>query len=114
MLALKQMGFLCAMDDFGTGQSSLNVLQSLPLDVLKLDKRFFDFGQEPERGRAVVHSVLKMAKELNMDTVAEGIEEMAQVTMLRQMGCDYIQGYVFAKPMPAADYRQALMEGRYR
>ncbi|MGI6200328.1 MAG: EAL domain-containing protein [Christensenellales bacterium] len=114
VLALKQMGFLCAMDDFGTGQSSLNVLQSLPLDVLKLDKRFFDFGQEPERGRAVVHSVLKMAKELNMDTVAEGIEEMAQVTMLRQMGCDYIQGYVFAKPMPAADYRQALMEGRYR
>lgn len=113
VLELKQLGFLCAMDDFGTGQSSLNVLKSLPLDVLKLDKRFFDFGQEPERGRAVVHSVLRMAKRLKMDTVAEGIEQPDQVAMLQQMGCGYIQGYVFARPMPADDYCQALRSGQY-
>ncbi|MEE0421736.1 MAG: EAL domain-containing protein [Lachnospiraceae bacterium] len=102
---LQKNGFRCAMDDFGTSQSSLNVLKTLPLDVLKLDRLFFqseDF--ERERGRAVVDCVVQMARVLHMTTVAEGVEGHRQVEELAEMGCDYIQGFIFAKPMPAEDF----------
>lgn len=102
---LQKNGFRCAMDDFGTSQSSLNVLKTLPLDVLKLDRLFFqseDF--ERERGRAVVDCVVQMARVLHMTTVAEGVEGQRQVEELAEMGCDYIQGFIFAKPMPAEDF----------
>ena len=81
------------------------MLKTLPLDVLKLDRLFFqseDF--ERERGRAVVDCVVQMARVLHMTTVAEGVEGHRQVEELAEMGCDYIQGFIFAKPMPAEDF----------
>lgn len=97
---IRAAGFGCSMDDFGSGYSSLNLIRSIPVDTLKLDKIFFD-GKLSELGRteAVVESVTTMAKALQMETVAEGVEVVEQVEMLKRVGCNYIQGYVFAKPM---------------
>ena len=108
---LQSYGFFCSMDDFGSGQSSLNLLQSLPLDILKLDKKFFDGTQNGERNQIVVSCILNMAKMLNMRTVAEGIEIQEQVDILKCMGCDYIQGYVFYKPLPAPEFILKLQDG---
>ena len=104
-------GFVCAMDDFGTGQSSLNVLQSLKVDVLKLDRLFFAPKGEPERQRIVLAAILSLARQLHMSTVAEGIEDEAQVEELRELGCDYVQGFVVSKPLPVREYI-AWIEGK--
>lgn len=108
---LKSHGFLCAMDDFGTGQSSLGVLQRLPLDTLKLDREFFERAPDGHRNETVVSCVLHMARLLAMNTVAEGIEREGQVAQLREMGCDYIQGYIYARPMPADAFKRRILEG---
>jgi len=76
----------------------------MPLDVLKLDAGFFRGENEGERGEIVVSEAIKLAKNLKMRTVAEGVEEKAQVDFLAQQGCDMIQGYYFAKPMPREEY----------
>lgn len=100
-------GFTCSMDDFGSGYSSLNLIQSIAVDTLKLDKIFFrKLDQDPERMRSVVGSIVNMAQALTMVTVAEGVEYPEQVEMLREIGCDYIQGYVFAKPMEVPSFEQ--------
>ncbi len=100
----KHNGFLCSMDDFGSGYSSLNILKSIPVDVLKLDRLFFQYGEDAERGQELVRNIVAMAKALEMKTVAEGVEETAQVEALRAMGCDAVQGFVFAKPMPLEEF----------
>lgn len=102
----KRNGFLCAMDDFGAGYSSLNVLRTIDVDVLKLDRLFFQHGGDPERGRELVRNILSMAKAMDMKTVAEGVDEEALVGQLRAMGCDAIQGYVFSKPLSEADFKE--------
>ncbi len=107
-------GFLCSMDDFGSGYSSLNMLKAIPVDVLKLDRQFFLYGDDAERGQELVKNIIAMAKALNMKTVAEGIEEEDQVEQLRAMGCDAIQGYVFAKPMPKEDFEQFVQSWHTR
>ena len=106
--ALKKYGFFVSMDDFGAGYSSLNSLKELPLDVLKLDAEFFRGQYEKERGNIVVSEAIRLAKKLNMKIVAEGIEEQDQVTFLAGLGCDMIQGYYFAKPMPANEYEAKM------
>ena len=80
------------------------------MDVLKFDRRFFEKGKEDERGLAVISCMMKLAEALNMETVAEGVEDSELVELLKKMGCDYIQGYVFSKPMPAEDYQAFLAE----
>ncbi len=106
--ALKEYGFLVSMDDFGAGYSSLNSLKELPLDILKLDAEFFRGKYEQERGDIVVSEAINLAKKLNMKIVAEGIEEKEQVTFLAGLGCDMIQGYYFAKPMPSNEFELKL------
>lgn len=106
---LKGAGFICSMDDFGTGQSSLNALQSLPLDILKLDRRFFSGGGTQGRRQTVITNVLRMARELDMYTVAEGVESQSQAEALQTLGFDYIQGYVFSRPIPAAEYEAEFL-----
>lgn len=96
---LHENGFLCSLDDFGAGQSSLNVLKDIPVDILKLDMLFFRGEQQSERGWKLVKSIIGMAKALSMKTVSEGVESSEQVTTLKKLGCDYIQGYVFSKPL---------------
>ena len=101
---LQSYGFSVSMDDFGSGYSSLNSLKDMPLDVLKLDAEFFRGENAGERGKIVVSEAIRLAKDLNMRVVAEGVEEKGQVEFLASQGCDMIQGFVFAKPMGGADY----------
>ncbi len=102
----KRNGFLCSMDDFGSGHSSLNMLKSIHVDVLKLDRQFFLYGDDVKRGQKLVKNIIMMAKSLNMKTVAEGIDKEILVNQLRTMGCDAIQGYIFSKPMPLESFKQ--------
>ncbi len=101
----RRNGFLCSMDDFGSGYSSLNMLKCLRVDVLKLDRQFFLHGDDAEHGWMLVKHIIAMAKSLGMKTVAEGIDEERQVEQLRAMGCDAIQGYVISKPLPVGEFR---------
>lgn len=104
---IRGAGFGCSMDDFGSGYSSLNLIQTIPVDTLKLDKIFFRSGPvDLERTEAVTGSIVSMAKALSMETVAEGVEHREQVEMLKKVGCDYIQGYVFAKPMKVSAFEE--------
>lgn len=101
---LKAYGFHVSMDDFGAGYSSLNSLKDIPLDVLKLDSEFFRGEDDNGRGKIVVQEAIQLARNLNMRVVAEGIEKKEQVDFLARQGCDMIQGYYFAKPMPIAEF----------
>ena len=105
---LKSYGFLVSMDDFGSGYSSLNSLKDMPLDILKLDAGFFRGSEDNPRTEIVVSEAIKLAKSLNMITVAEGVEEQSQVDFLASEGCDMIQGYYYAKPMPREEYETRL------
>lgn len=106
--SLKNAGFLCSIDDFGSGYSSLSLIKILPIDVLKIDRIFFIDSENQQKDRAVVESIIEMVKKFNIRTVAEGIEDMEQVEFLKSIGCDYIQGYVFYKPMPFSEYEKLL------
>ncbi len=101
---LKNYGFAVSMDDFGSGYSSLNSLKDMPLDVLKLDAEFFRGDGGDGRAQIVVSEAIRLAKNLNMRTVAEGVEVKEQVDFLAKEGCDMIQGYYYAKPMPAEEF----------
>ena len=103
---LKDAGFKISMDDFGAGYSSLNTLKELPLDVVKLDAEFFRGKDEMNRGRLIVEETINLAKKLNMQIVAEGIETREQVDFLKNNGCDLIQGFYFAKPLPVAEFEK--------
>ncbi len=112
---MQEFGFIVSMDDFGSGYSSLNSLKELHLDVLKIDGEFFrgldaeTFRMEnniEERGLLIVAEVIDLAKKLNMQIVAEGIESREQVDFLVSQECDLIQGYFFAKPMPVEEYEE--------
>lgn len=105
---LKEYGFAVSMDDFGAGYSSLNSLKDLPLDILKLDAEFFRGEYEQDRGAIVVSEAIRLAKSLKMRIVAEGIEKKEQVDFLADLGCDMIQGYYFAKPMPVHEFEERV------
>ena len=105
---LKQLGFLVSMDDFGSGYSSLNSLKDMPLDILKLDAGFFRGSEDNPRTEIVVSEAIRLAKSLEMKTVAEGVEDKSTVDFLAGEGCDMIQGYYYAKPMPVAEYETRL------
>lgn len=104
-------GFIVMMDDFGSGYSSLNILKDIEFDVLKIDMRFFFKSPIPGRGESIIASVVRMAKWLHIPTIAEGVEEEKQVEFLRNIGCEYVQGFYFAKPMPVAEYEPIAASG---
>jgi diguanylate cyclase (GGDEF)-like protein len=106
VVRLRKYGFLVSMDDFGAGYSSLNSLKDLPLDTVKLDGELFRMTDEVERGLCVIRNTITMAKDLHMKVVAECIETKEQVEFLCTVGCDIIQGYYFAKPMPADQFEK--------
>lgn len=97
-------GFTVEIDDFGSGYSSLNTLKDVPAQVLKMDMRFLESSQNSDRGGNILESVVRMAKWLGMSVIAEGVEEKEQADYLRSIGCDYVQGYLYARPMPVAEY----------
>lgn len=111
VLSLKEVGFTVEMDDFGSGYSSLNMLNEVPVDVLKLDLRFLKPSKVYGRGANILNSIVSMAKWLNLPVVAEGIESKEQVDFLRSIGCNKGQGYYFAKPMPYQDF-EILLKNR--
>ncbi|HWO94548.1 MAG TPA: EAL domain-containing protein [Dehalococcoidia bacterium] len=102
--ALKGLGVRIALDDFGTGYSSMSYLKKLPVDILKVDKTFIDGLGKDLRDTAIVRAIVEIARSLDLQVTAEGIEDAAQVTQLRILGCEFGQGYYFAKPL---DQRQA-------
>lgn len=103
--SLKSYGFSVAMDDFGSGYSSLNMLKDIPIDVMKLDQEFFHYNTENvERSKKIIESVIMMAKGLHIHTVAEGVEEEIEVTFLQEVGCDEVQGYYYSKPLPYLEF----------
>lgn len=114
MQRLREEGFYILMDDFGSGYSSLNVLKDIVVDVLKMDMKFFAGDDREGRGENIMAAVIRMAKWLNMPVVAEGVERIEQVEFLRSIGCEYVQGYYFAKPMPVEEYENCSLTGRMR
>ncbi|MEG1060675.1 MAG: EAL domain-containing protein [Oscillospiraceae bacterium] len=106
MSQLQSYGFVVMMDDFGSGYSSLSLLKDIMVNVLKIDMRFLSVSDFPGRGENIIASVIRMAKWLGIPVIAEGAETLEQVDFLRSVGCDYVQGYYYARPMPAAEYEQ--------
>lgn len=104
MAKLQSKGFTIMMDDFGSGYSSLNILKDISVDVLKIDMRFLSKTKIPGRGENIIASVVRMAKWLHIPVIAEGVETKDQVEFLRSIGCEYVQGFYFAKPMPVEAY----------
>lgn len=105
---LHDNGFLCSLDDFGTGYSSLGLLKDLPIDVMKLDGVFFRVSVDVNRGHTILKYIIDMVKELNISTVAEGVEREEQVEFLKSAGCDLIQGFAFYRPMPVEQFEEVL------
>ena len=105
---LHNRGFSTYMDDFGTGQSTLAMLKNVNVDVIKLDRTFVPAGKADERSTQIVSSMLGMAQSLHLPVVVEGIETEAQAQLLRQMGARYAQGFLYYRPMPAADFEELL------
>ncbi len=105
---LHAMGLRIALDDFGTGFSSFAYLITMPIDVLKIDKQFVDAIDCSDKSNQIVYAMMGLAATLGMTTVAEGVETQAQSDFLRSSGCHYFQGYLAAKPMPAAEFRELL------
>lgn len=109
---LKGDGFRLLMDDFGSGYSSLNILLETPFDVIKLDKKFIENMMLSDRGKLILEQVVTMAQKLELGLLAEGVETADQVEALRGIGCDQVQGYYYAKPMPVEDFFVLLLEDR--
>ena len=103
---LQGEGFSIMMDDFGSGYSSLSMLKNIPVDILKIDMNFFVDANKKSRCESIVASIVRMSKWLNIPVIAEGVETNEQVSFLREIGCDYIQGYYYAKPMCIKDYER--------
>ncbi|MEG2259952.1 MAG: EAL domain-containing protein, partial [Oscillospiraceae bacterium] len=99
---LKELGFMIEMDDFGTGYSSLSMLSELPIDILKLDMSLIQRETEPNHN--ILSFIISLAKWMNLLVVAEGVETREQVNLLRNMDCDYVQGYYYARPLPSDDF----------
>ena len=104
MHELRALGLTIAMDDFGTGYSSLSYLQDLPLDVLKIDRSFVNHMLEDQKPKRLIQAIIALAHTFSLEVVAEGIETEPQARMLTNMGCEVAQGYLFYKPLKAADF----------
>jgi len=108
--ALHEAGFIVMMDDFGSGYSSLNTLKDIPINVLKIDMKFLSGQTDEARKECIMAAVVHMAGWLDIPVIMEGVETAQQVAFLRSIGCGYVQGYYYARPMPVDDYER-LVDG---
>lgn len=106
MQKLHDIGFKLSIDDFGSGYSSLNMLKDIPADVVKIDREFFNGTVNSEKGRAVISTVVDLAKNLDMQVISEGVETAEQVNFLEDIDCHMVQGFFFAKPMPLKEFEK--------
>ena len=110
---LRQKGYEIEMDDFGSGYSSLNMLSSMPIDVLKMDRAFINNIEHDEKDVQLVELIIDIARKMNVPVVAEGVETEGQVQLLKELGCDLVQGFYFSPPLPASEFERSLLtEGR--
>ncbi|HFL3589512.1 TPA: EAL domain-containing protein [Clostridioides difficile] len=105
---LRKHGFSISMDDFGTGYSSISCLRDMPIDILKLDKSFLGGIEHDERSRNIAKSIVSLAKSLDLVVIIEGVESKEQAELMKQFGCDLVQGFYFARPMPAKNFLDLL------
>ncbi len=105
---LKNLGLTLAIDDFGTGYSSLSYLHRFPIDTLKIDRSFVRTMLTDRESNQIVNSIIGLARGLNMDIIAEGVERREEVVRLEELGCEYAQGYLFGRPSPADEIMQML------
>ena len=107
---LREDGLFIEMDDFGSGYSSLNMLTTIPVDAIKMDMKFIRNMQKDEKSMKLVELVLDIAKFLHVPVIAEGVETEEQMALLKERGCDFIQGYYFSKPVPADEFDSFIIE----
>ena len=105
---LKNKGFVILMDDFGSGYSSLNTLKDIDVDILKIDMKFLPTGGNDSRSERILTSVLRLADRLDLPVIVEGVETQEQTEFLQSIGCNYVQGFYFARPMPLDDYEKIV------
>ena len=111
MKNIRDHGFKVAVDDFGSGYSSLNMLKKMPIDILKIDKSFLDVDMNMDiKDEIVIRDVISMGKHLNLQIIVEGVETQEQSDFLESIGCDIVQGYYYGRPMPIEDFERALKE----
>ena len=108
--SLHECGYIVEMDDFGSGYSSLNVLKDIELDIIKLDMMFLSEDSDSKKGGTILSSMVRMAKWLGMPVIAEGVEHLEQADFLKSIGCEYIQGYLYSRPLPEEQYIELLSE----
>ncbi len=107
--SLQKIGFHVEMDDFGSGYSSLNMLKDVPVDYLKLDMGFMSGSGNQNKGGKILSSIVHMAHELNLKVIAEGVEQKQQAEYLKSIGCHYMQGYYFSRPLSAENFERLLL-----
>ena len=113
--ALKSLGVRLALDDFGTGYSSLGYLQKVDFDKIKIDRGFIEGVTEPgSRNAAIIRSVVSLAEGLAMDTTAEGIEALDELEVMRKLGIQTVQGFIYSKPVSGAEVREAMLSGAWQ
>ncbi|NTS78604.1 EAL domain-containing protein [Catenovulum sp. SM1970] len=110
---IKIKGIQIAIDDFGTGFSSLSYLQKLPLDRIKIDRAFINEMHKPE-GAVIAETIVELGKKLHLATIAEGVENQDQEHRLQQLGCEEVQGFMYAKPMPASELQTLLLQQKQK
>ncbi len=113
LVRLKQLGFKLSIDDFGTGYSTLSYLVRIPLDVLKIDRSFIQHITSLDEKQAIMNAIIQMSHRLKMMVIAEGVESGQQVALLQRMGCDYVQGYYYSKPIPLEELIELLPYWEY-
>lgn len=107
---LKEYGFIIEMDDFGSGYSSLNILAELPVDIIKLDIKFIQSEMQHKNNNNIMKFVINLAKWMNLLVIAEGVETEKQLEYLKQLNCNFVQGYFYAKPMVVEEFEKRLVE----
>ena len=107
---LRNMGFLIAMDDFGSGYSSLNMLENMCLDELKIDRAFMTRAVMTENGKIIIKFIIQMANQLNLKVVAEGVETLEQAKLLLEFGCYTAQGYYYSRPVPINSFEEQAFD----
>ncbi|AFY71150.1 response regulator receiver modulated diguanylate cyclase/phosphodiesterase [Thalassoporum mexicanum PCC 7367] len=112
MHELKSIGIQISIDDFGTGYSSLSYLKQFPFDTLKIDRCFIHDLAHDQENRAIAKAIIQMAHSLNLHVIAEGVETMPELNILKQNSCNAIQGYIFSRPVPAEEFRRLLHAGK--